>query len=290
MATGPQDLLARQNADGGWCYRQGGSWTEPTCYALLALAASGFTESPAAVKGAAWLQRCQRTDGGLAPTASVPESTWITALPLLLPSPLAKALNPERLIAWVLEQSGRESGWIFRLRLLLLGDSAADTPAYDGWPWYPGAAAWITPTAMSILAMEKIAANKEVALAQDAQKRVNEARRFLLARHCRDGGWNHGSTRALGYDSDSYPETTGTALLALHGYKSKEVDRGLVRAEDQLAACQSYEAAQWLRLGLLAHGRKPRAPFIKNHGSTMEIALGMLADAAESGRNLLVAS
>ena len=78
---------------------------------------------------------------------------------------------------------------------------------------------------------------------------------------------------ALGYDSDSYPETTGMALLALHGTTGPEVTQGLKRGEQHLAACQSSEAASWLRLGLGAHGRSATVPensVLPMHGGVME--------------------
>jgi hypothetical protein len=41
-------------------------------------------------------------------------------------------------------------------------------------------------------------------------------------------------------------------------------------------------------LGLLAHGREPKAPPLTQRGQTLEIALGTLADAAQLGRNLFL--
>ncbi len=277
-----EDLLGRQNADGGWSYHRGGSWTEPTCYALLALTASGAGHTPEVRRGVEWLRRCQRADGGFAPRESVPESTWLTALTLLLP-PETEGLDRQRAEAWTAEQTGRESGWVNRLRLWMLGaDSSGDSMSFDGWAWYPGTAAWVAPTAVSVLALEKMAKNGNLA---DLQKRIQEGRSFLLARRCRDGGWNHGSTRALGYDSDSYPETTGIALLALHGASGPEVSKGLERGEQHLAACQSSEAASWLRLGLGAHGRPAPVASLPMHGGVMEIAIAALAGAAQAGHN-----
>jgi hypothetical protein len=277
-----EDLLGRQNADGGWSYHRGGSWTEPTCYALLALTASGASHTPEVRRAVEWLRRCQRSDGGFAPRESVPESTWLTALTLLLP-PETAGLDRQRAEAWTVEQTGRESGWVNRLRLWMLGaDSSGDSMSFDGWAWYPGTAAWVAPTAASILALEKMVKNGNAA---DLQKRIQEGRSFLLARRCRDGGWNHGSTRALGYDSDSYPETTGIALLALHGATGPEVSKGLERGEQHLAACQSSEAASWLRLGLGAHGRSVPVVNLPMHGGVMEIALAALADQAQAGHN-----
>ena len=120
------------------------------------------------------------------------------------------------------------------------------------------------------------------------ETRIAQGRAFLLARRCRDGGWNHGSTRALGYDSDSYPEATGVALLALHGAVGAEVERAVARGEQHLRMCRSSEAANWLTLGLLAHGRKPAPPELPTHGTTIEIALGALADSALRGRNVFL--
>ena len=295
-----EDLLGRQNADGGWSYFRGGSWTEPTCYALLALAASGTGHRRRCAAAWTWLRRCQRPDGGFAPRESVQESTWLTALTLLLP-PALEGFDRSRAEAWTVEQTGRESGWVYRLRLWMLGaDSSSDSMSFDGWPWYPGAAAWVGPTALSVLALQKLAKRGgATANGSDLKKRIDQGRGYLLARRCRDGGWNHGSTRALGYDSDSYPETTGLALLALHGLDGPRVAQGLDAGEQQLAVCQSSEGVSWLRLGLGAHGRlrcRPRSeafriqPAISGngptmHGGVMEIALAALADAAQAGRN-----
>jgi len=293
-----EDLLGRQNADGGWSYFRGGSWTEPTCYALLALAASGTGHAAEVRRGMSWLQRCQRADGGFAPRESVQESTWVTALTLLLP-PDTQGFDRPRAEAWTVDQTGRESGWVFRLRLWMLGaDSSSDSMSFDGWPWYPGAAAWVGPTALSVLALQKLAKRGGTASRSDLKKRIDQGVSYLLARRCRDGGWNHGSTRSLGYDSDSYPETTGLALLALHGVDDPKVTEGLARGEQQLAVCPSSEGVSWLRLGLGAHGRAPLAPAagrVANqadgskapamHGGVMEIALAALADSAQAGKN-----
>ena len=198
-------------------------------------------------------------------------------------------IDRERAETWTVAQTGRESGWVLRLRLWMLGvDSAGGSTSYDGWAWYPGTAAWVGPTALSILALQKIAKRNGGGRAR-LEKRIDEGRSFLLARRCRDGGWNHGSTRALGYDSDSYPESTGLALLALHGMNGPEITQGLARGEQHLAVCQSSEAASWLHLGLGAHGRdaaeSAAAATPVMHGGVMEIALAALADSARAGRN-----
>ncbi len=281
----PQELQNCQNRDGGWSYSQGASWTEPTCYALLAFAAHNLADSDAARRGARWLAGCQRPDGGLAPRESVSDSTWLTALALLLPRDLPANVNRSRATSWVLSQTGRESGWVYRLRLRLMGVASDASSSFDGWPWYPDAAAWTVPTALSILALEKLEReNADPAL----ERRVESGRGFLLARRCHDGGWNHGSTKALGYDSDSYPETTGVALLALHGSQAPEIPSALARAEEHLAACRSHEAASWLTLGLMVHGRTPAVPSLTMRGSVMEMALAAIREAALQGRNLFL--
>ncbi len=288
-----ENLLAHQNADGGWSYRRGGSWAEPTCYALLALATNGAAYRAELRRGMDWLRRCQRSDGGLAPRESVQESTWLTALALLLP-PDIEGIDRNKAESWTIEQTGRESGWVNRLRLWMLGADSEDTFKFDGWAWYPGTAAWIGPTAISLLALEKLEKVKRGGGSASLKKRIDQGRGFLLARRCRDGGWNHGSTQALGYDSDSYPETTGLALLALHGVSGPEVERGVERGKHHLSRARSSEAESWLRLGLRAHYRAPQGPAFDsglpyrvspNHGGVMELALATLADAAESGPN-----
>ncbi len=165
-----------------------------------------------------WLKGLERPDGGWAPHLSVPESTWVTALAVLLLAATKQAPTPSSAhIRWLIEQSGQESSFIFRLRQWLMGQKSDYEENPSGWCWFPGTAAWVIPTSLSIVALQKTARQ---APSSEIAARIESGRKFLLSRTCRDGGWNHGSSRALGYQAVSYPETTGIALLALHGVQS----------------------------------------------------------------------
>jgi hypothetical protein len=250
---------------------------------LLALAAAGETGG-AFARGLAFLERTQRKDGGWCPNASVQQSTWVTALAVLV---LADRSSAQRAVPWLLEQSGRESGYFQRFREWLLGIRTEEDISYSGWPWFPGTAAWVAPTALTILAIEKAGRGKPH---PPWRERVENGRRFLMSRMCSDGGWNHGVTKSLGFESTSYPETTGLALLALAGGRGLNLGKSLSRAERHLESCRSTEGRSWLEMALLAHGRKPApearaAPAIRG---IIDGALFVLAQAARHGRNVFL--
>ena len=249
-------LVERQNRDGGWPYARGVSWTEPTAYAVLALLAAG--ETAAAQRGVSWLRGVRREDGGWPVQAGVDQSSWVTALVALLP--------PERLgiplhagaIRWLAGQTGEESALVYRVRQWLLGNGPLSGREPPGWPWVPGAAAWVAPTSLAILALEQECRRNA---RPDLQSRIDAGRRFLLVRTCNEGGWNHGGVRPLGYPSRAYPETTGLALAALRGVRARQVDASVVLAQRFLSECRSADAWNWLRLGLLAQGQLPAEAF-----------------------------
>jgi squalene cyclase len=237
-----------QNGDGGWAYSRGCSWTEPTVFALLAQSA-GTPDRESFHRGVGFLSSIARPDGGWSPQPGVEESTWVTALAVLLPEDAVTEQQRRTAIGWLKTRSGRESGWRYRLQQRLVGNKD-DFP--EGWPWFPGAAAWVIPTSLGILAFEK--ALRRDKSAGELQERIEAGRKFLLEHMCADGGWNHGSNRALGRDGDSYPETTGIALLALNGVASAQIERAKAMARKHLASCRAAEGIAWLRMGLAAHG------------------------------------
>lgn len=286
LTRSASDLVGLQNADGGWPYVRGGpSWTEATSLALLALQAVGDPDARSAISRAfEWLVNRQRSDGGWAPQSAVPQSTWVTAFAVLAVQSHAKRQALDRAVNWLLTTTGRESSWQERLRAILLGGLNKANP--EGWPWYPSAAAWLEPTALTILVLKNLG---DLSLRNRAAGRVQIGQSFVLSRQCRDGGWNHGSTQALGYDSDSYPESTGWALLALRGLTGANVSRGLKRAEEHMAQQPLGEGRYLLELGLTAHGRKlpdvfpPPPP----SGRCRQLSLWLVAAAAREGRHVL---
>jgi hypothetical protein len=278
-------LAGKQNPDGGWPYVRGVSWTEPTSYAVLAMLAAGERER--ASRGITWLRRMARPDGGFAPQASVAESSWVAALVSLIPREQLGAAAHDRAIRWLLQTTGNESTKVYRLRQWLLGSPRPPEQEFAGWPWTPGAAAWVGPTSLAILALEKEGRTRPSA---EITRRVADARKFLLARTCHDGGWNHGGANALGYQSEPYPETTGMALAALRGVDTPEVQRALEKARQFLADSHSADAINWLGLGLMAHGGLP-ADYCLPAGvacrTSPETSLAILIGEAQKGRDVL---
>jgi hypothetical protein len=270
-----ETLIGRQNPDGGWPYTGGVSWTEPTVYAVLALL--GARERATAERGLSWIRSSARSDGGWAPCAGVDESTWVTGLVALLPPDLLGKARYEGAIRWLIRTAGHESEFSYRLREFLRGESPSPEQKFSGWPWVPGAAAWVGPTSIAMLALRK-AAREGASAALGG--RLDSGRQFLLSHTCQEGGWNHGAAQALGYAAHPYPETTGMALAALGGVKSPKVDRALAVALQFLAECRSADALNWLRLGLMAHGRMPPdyRPAAVKYRTTPETALELLVE------------
>jgi hypothetical protein len=280
-------LAGKQNRDGGWPYLRGSSWTEPTVYAVLALLAAGETE--AAQRGLRWIRATGRPDGGWPPQAGIDQSTWVTALVALLPPEHLGARAHARAIAWLLETTGRESTVTYRLREWLLGNPKDPEQEFPGWPWIPDAAAWVGPTSLAILALDKEYRRRPLPA---IRKRIDSGRGFLHTRMCHEGGWNHGSVRALGYESLPYPETTGMALAALRGVRSPATERSLAVARSFLEECRSADALNWLRLGLLAHGQLPPGychPVAVANRTLPDTSLGLLVAEAEKGRDFFLA-
>lgn len=248
-------LLTAQNSDGGWAYQQGSSWTEPTALALLALTAQSNT-GPAYNRGAAWLRNRQRSDGGWAPHPGIDTSTSVTSLAVLALShnqPRTPAIAPA--VRWLLAQENGDVPLLERLAFRVLGAQPPKAPG--GSPWFPGTAAWISPTVLSVLALARTAD----VLSQASPERqrlaaaVRQAQQYILSRKCRDHGWNHGGSSFRSEDAESYPEMTGMALLALQNIPPAELQEPFQRAEAFLSSSQSAEAVSWLQLAFLRHGR-----------------------------------
>lgn len=282
------DWKSKQNFDGGWAYGRAGtsspgiSWTEPTALVLLAQSVAGVEKTgpdrESFTGGMKFLRSMEGHDGGFRPQPEVRESTWVTAVAALLPEGVLGTEQYSRAIAWLKDQTGRESGWSYRLQQRLQGN-AANYP--KGWPWFPGAAAWVIPTSLGIMAFERaLSRGNNNALTE----RVRAGHGYLLSRMCADGGWNHGSSQALGRDGDSYPETTGIALLALRAAGSvpanrAQLGRARAAARRHLATCRTAEGIAWLRMGLAAHGENVQSAFQPVCRTNTDDALMVLAAA-----------
>jgi hypothetical protein len=272
-------LISKQNSDGGWPYIRGGSWTEPTVYAVMALLSAG--ETAPAERGMRWIRTMRRSDGGWPPRTGVDESSWVTGLVALLPPAELGAEMHDHAIRWLMGTQGKETTRIYRLREWLLGNPPLPEMRFAGWPWLPDTAAWVGPTCIALLALQK---QDALSSSGALRERIGEGQDFLLSRICKGGGWNHGSANALGYAGHPYPETTGMALAALRGRKHPKIDRGIEVALRFLGECRSADALNWLRVGLSAHNQLPPGfspPTDLAQHTIPETSLAVLVDSAQ---------
>jgi hypothetical protein len=235
-------LLRTENPDGGWGYATG----QPTCVEPTAAVALALRDTPEAANAGAravrWLCLAQHSDGGWGLQADDVQSGWQTAWAVLALAGTASGKAAAQ----------RGAGWLLALQPPAVEDAQAaqgkEMLAIDvslnGWPWMPGQASWVEPTALALLALHALPD------AGAPAHRLDEAVRCLTDRRCAGGGWNFGNPVMLGSSLPPRAHPTAWALMALTKLRS-----GAVRSEDITALraeMASDGGALALGLGLLA--------------------------------------
>ena len=114
-----------------------------------------------------------------------------------------------------------------------------------GWPWIDATHSWVTPTALSMIALSVAGFG--------AHERVKAGARLLIDRQIPHGGWNYGNTSVLGKELRPFPETTGMALNALAGYVPREViEPSLEYLQRHITRYRTPLSLGWSILGLKA--------------------------------------
>lgn len=251
-------LAATQNADGGWGYFPGKqSWFEPTSYAMLAL--HGRLDSQDALTRA-WklLRSWQLPDGSSRPNGEIRDGTWVTAHAITLACTRGiYDANVRGAVDWLLRVVGAEHTLAMRaLSYFHLLKTKLDV-SHPGWPWRPGNASWIEPTAHSLVALKKVSSQYP---SPELNRRVAEGEDLVLSRRCSDGGWNSGNPNIYNFDLPSYPETTALALLALQERGADELSVPLAVARRYRKETKSSLARAWLTIALRLHGDELETP------------------------------
>ncbi len=270
-------LLGAQNPDGGWGYSQGkASWLEPTAYALRALGAWAMLDRmvPSGRRAQRYIDRLQRADGGWQASALVFESHWSGALWLGLEG--ASRERHARWLAglrWLVAEKGMDGGWIRRVAARLDPEAVEQDMALRGWPWLAGTNSWVEPTCHAMLALSRDSLAVDM---PGRAARLEEGRRLLLDRRCRDGGWNYGNRRVRGHDLPSYPQTTALALLTLKRCGVADLQASVEQAQRQWAdPSVSRLARVWLALALREAGHPVQ---LDESGASQGSATGMIVD------------
>jgi hypothetical protein len=252
------ELVSRQNSDGGWGARAGNaSNTETTSLAVAALRGLGERSAPdRALRGIIWLIQHQNPDGGLRLSDTTSAGSWTTALAIVALSGTREhqsaVLNAAR---WLLRQEGSKPGILAELILWLTGKSKANrlNPDLVGWSWVPHSFSWVEPTSYALMALKKV---RPLLDDRELQERIDQGEAMVYDRMCNGGGWNYGNSKVLDYALWPYPDITAIALIALQDRSEQAANRQSIEILLKTAAeANSGLAAAWTALCLSLYGR-----------------------------------
>ncbi|HEX4946265.1 MAG TPA: hypothetical protein VFZ34_06370 [Blastocatellia bacterium] len=208
-------LTTSQGKDGGWGYAVGRqSYAEPTCYSLLALAATGVNEpSDWQPQALSWLTAHTNQAGALTVTSQSNSSSdlntfdnWGTLLAFFTLQKLSSQSElRERYLKYLLNSRGNALD-------KRVGQDLKLNPDLQAWSWARSTASWVEPTAYALLGLK--------ANGMRDHERVKTGEAFLFDRACYEGGWNYGNKEVLSVILEPMPTNTCFALLAL-----QDVDR-----------------------------------------------------------------
>ncbi len=228
-------LINAQHANGGWGYGTNHmGMVEPSAVVLMAL-----RDEPAAKdafqRGVTWLLNCQHQDGGWGINEDDPESGWQTAWAMIV-AKAAKLSNEviAKAADWLTVVPTYEISREEFTKGVVPKDASSIAMA---WPWLPGQAGWIEPTALAVLALDG------VVVSDLAQTRIEAALEYFKQYRTPSGGWNVGNAGPL--DTLVIPRVYPTALVLIAlTHRSKEdiqpidlsaVEQDLLRDEGMLA-------------------------------------------------------
>ena len=217
-------LRQRQNHDGGWGYLPvSQSWTEPTCWAVSALASARMESDSAALSRArSFLLSGQLQDGSWPSNPEIGTGSWVTSLACAVLSHDQEAGHATAAaLEWLCKDLSRtNSPWLRLIRSLRpKSNISAQNDSLSGWGWTPGTSSWVEPTAFALLSIQQFRPER---LPHAVQRRREIATAMLYDRMCPGGGWNCGNPRVYGVPGEALVLPTAWALIALRAFPDHE--------------------------------------------------------------------
>jgi hypothetical protein len=222
---------------------------EATCLAIFSALAEQPSSAPQVVRP---LLHAQFTDGSWPSFIGDRDSSWTTALAICVLNAANDSSGArERGLSWLLKTNGREANWFWRWKFKLADRAVRFDPDRYGWPWLPGSASWVIPTAFSVIAIKQFTTCSRT---ENAERRIRMGVDMLLDRVCVGGGWNSGNSVVYGVPLRAHVEDTAIALLALQDEKRMPaVQASLDWLKQASSSIESVESLSWCILSLFVY-------------------------------------